>query len=83
MERHEKDVEYYKSQLDILRGDVRVLLQKQAKYDKFMSSYMSKRQSQVESHRETQGPAYQPFLTKKRFFVILGVGPQPPLGIWW
>ncbi|KAF5475855.1 hypothetical protein F2P56_007617 [Juglans regia] len=57
-EKHEKDTQYYKSLLDELRGDVRVLLEKQAKYDNFFSTYMSKRQSHGESHREAdQGAA--------------------------
>ncbi|KAG6619784.1 hypothetical protein I3842_Q081900 [Carya illinoinensis] len=57
-ERHEKDVEYYKNQLEELRGNVEKVLAKQAEYDKLLSSYMeSQRQTQGESHKETQGPA--------------------------
>ncbi|XP_042940150.1 uncharacterized protein LOC122275235 [Carya illinoinensis] len=57
-ERHEKDAEYYKNQLEELRGNVEKVLAKQAEYDKLLSSYMeSQRQTQGESHRETQGPA--------------------------
>ncbi|KAG6620663.1 hypothetical protein I3842_Q055100 [Carya illinoinensis] len=57
-ERHEKDAKYYKNQLEELRGNVEKVLAKQAEYDKLLSSYMeSQRQTQGESHRETQGPA--------------------------
>ncbi|XP_042985493.1 uncharacterized protein LOC122314147 [Carya illinoinensis] len=45
-ERHEKDAEYYKRQLEELRGDVQVLLEQQTTYDKFISTYMSERWSQ-------------------------------------
>ncbi|KAF5465272.1 hypothetical protein F2P56_015294 [Juglans regia] len=39
--RHEKDAQYYKSQLDELRGDVKVLLERQREYDKLMTTLMS------------------------------------------
>ncbi|KAG2702210.1 hypothetical protein I3760_06G079500 [Carya illinoinensis] len=45
-ERHEKDAEYYKRQLEDLRGDVQVLLEQQTTYDKFISTYMAERWSQ-------------------------------------
>lgn len=56
-ERHEKDARYYKTQLDDLRGNVRVLLERQTEYDKLIWTLMSKRQSQGESLRATQGGA--------------------------
>lgn len=58
MERHRKDVDYYKSQLEDLRGDVRVLLDRQFQTDKLLKRLTSERQSHRESQFETQGDAY-------------------------
>ncbi|XP_040998229.1 uncharacterized protein LOC121244254 [Juglans microcarpa x Juglans regia] len=53
---YKKDPEYYKTQFEKLRGDVRVLLQRQHEYEKTLYSLMSG-MSQGESQRETQGAA--------------------------
>ncbi|XP_040997679.1 uncharacterized protein LOC121243625 [Juglans microcarpa x Juglans regia] len=56
VERYKKDVEYYKTQFEELRGDVRVLIERQREYEKTLYSLMSG-MSQGESQRETQGAA--------------------------
>ena len=56
-ERFEKAASDYKGQLDDLRANVMMLMERQVEYDKFMERYESERQTQGESHRETQGPA--------------------------
>ncbi|XP_041001451.1 uncharacterized protein LOC121247164 [Juglans microcarpa x Juglans regia] len=57
VERHKKEADSYKSQLEELRGDVRLLLERQLEYEKFINSYISERQSHGESHRKTHGIA--------------------------
>ena len=49
VERHKKDAEYYKGLHDELKDNVRVLLERQQEYDKFMKTMMAERQSQGES----------------------------------
>ncbi|KAF5481746.1 hypothetical protein F2P56_002375 [Juglans regia] len=56
VERYKKDAEYYKTQFEELRGDVRVLIERQREYDKTLYNLMSG-MSQGESQRETQGAA--------------------------
>lgn len=46
-ETNEKETNHYKSQLDALRGNVMILLEKQAKYEKVMSSKYEKLVSKI------------------------------------
>ncbi|XP_035539745.1 uncharacterized protein LOC118344058 [Juglans regia] len=56
-ERSEKETAHYKTLHDDLRANVMLLMEKQDKYDKFLERYELERQTQGESHKETQGPA--------------------------